>query len=627
MAQNCSLQELQARYDDDDPAHSSSGGDLGTALSSAGKAVRATGSQERCGNGAHAAGGHKQQTEPAGAAATTPMPLDIERPTGDSDDDSDSPSSACSELELQDYLELHDDERHGGLTALGKISLGARGPNQQMQRGAQQARNSSQKLNANAHACSRGRNPDNVMDSLDDGDFQMSNKVATAYKVGATRQLGVPGRTSDKSDRATVEQALDPRTRMVLFKMLNRGVFSEINGCISTGKEANVYHAATPNGASMAIKVYKTSILVFKDREKYVKGDSRFRKGYSKGNPRKMVKLWAEKEMRNLMRLTAAGIRCPKAHMLQMHVLVMSFIGSDDVAAPRLKDATLPAARLRGAYSEMLIILRTLYHKCRLVHGDLSEYNILVHEGELYIIDVSQSVELDHPLALDFLREDISHVNAFFRRSGVATLTMRELFDFVVDPSINDSNINAALDQLRVIAGSRPLERTAEDEAQEAVFRQAFIPQHLGAVDDHEADFDRLAAGSGKAEGIYYQGIAGMAPDMTAVRDAPMLEDTTTAVGQIGHPDHLEQSLNEEEQDSPDNSSGSSSDHSSQAGDYLPVGAKPRSREQRKAHKAAVKEANRERRKTKTPKHVKKQGKKNPQKQRKKQQAGKDEQI
>lgn len=74
-------------------------------------------------------------------------------------------------------------------------------------------------------------------------------------------------------------------------------------------------------------------------------------------------------------------------------------------------------------------------------------------QGELYIIDVSQSVELDHPLALDFLREDIAHINAFFRRAGVATLTMRELFDFVVDPSINDDNIEAALEQLRTLAG------------------------------------------------------------------------------------------------------------------------------------------------------------------------------
>lgn len=75
---------------------------------------------------------------------------------------------------------------------------------------------------------------------------------------------------------------------------------------------------------------------------RYVKGDFRFRKGYSKSNPRKMVKVWAEKEMRNLVRLAAAGIRCPRAHLLQMHVLVMSFIGTGAVAAPRLKDAQLP---------------------------------------------------------------------------------------------------------------------------------------------------------------------------------------------------------------------------------------------------------------------------------------------
>lgn len=109
-------------------------------------------------------------------------------------------------------------------------------------------------------------------------------------------------RIKDKADRATVEQVLDPRTRMILFKMLTRGIISEINGCISTGKEANVYHASTINGESRAIKIYKTSILVFKDRDKYVSGEFRFRRGYCKGNPRKMVKTWAEKEMRNLIR-------------------------------------------------------------------------------------------------------------------------------------------------------------------------------------------------------------------------------------------------------------------------------------------------------------------------------------
>jgi hypothetical protein len=60
--------------------------------------------------------------------------------------------------------------------------------------------------------------------------------------------------------------------RMVLFKMLNKGLFNEINGCVSTGKEANVYHASTGDGTDLAIKVYKTSILVFKDRDRWVRG-------------------------------------------------------------------------------------------------------------------------------------------------------------------------------------------------------------------------------------------------------------------------------------------------------------------------------------------------------------------
>lgn len=65
---------------------------------------------------------------------------------------------------------------------------------------------------------------------------------------------------------------------------------------------------------------------------------------------------------------------------------------------------------------------------------------------------MSQSVDLDHPRALDFLREDIQHINAFFRRAGVATLTMKELFDFVVDANVTADNIDVALLKLMNLA-------------------------------------------------------------------------------------------------------------------------------------------------------------------------------
>ena len=57
---------------------------------------------------------------------------------------------------------------------------------------------------------------------------------------------------------------------------MNNGFITEINGCISTGKEANVYHASGRDGKQIAMKIYKTSILVFKDRDKYVTGEFRY---------------------------------------------------------------------------------------------------------------------------------------------------------------------------------------------------------------------------------------------------------------------------------------------------------------------------------------------------------------
>ena len=217
-------------------------------------------------------------------------------------------------------------------------------------------------------------------------------------------------RIKDKHDRATVEQVMDPRTRRILFKMLNQGIINALNGCISTGKEANVYYATSKAGVDFAIKIYKTSILQFKDRDKYVAGEFRFRHGYCKSNPRKMVQTWAEKEMRNLLRLQQAGINAPRPIILRKHVLLMDFIGQNGWPASKLKDVVLCSSKLRSLYRECVEMMWRLYNKCKLVHADLSEYNLLYCDSSIFVIDVSQSVENDHPMALEFLRKDCSNI-------------------------------------------------------------------------------------------------------------------------------------------------------------------------------------------------------------------------
>lgn len=325
-------------------------------------------------------------------------------------------------------------------------------------------------------------------------------------------------RAKDKHDRATAEQVMDPRTKMILFKLLNRGTIGEINGCISTGKEANVYHAMAKTGAEYAIKIYKTSILVFKDRDKYVSGEFRFRHGYCRHNPRKMVRTWAEKEMRNLVRMQNVGLPVPEPVLLRSHVLLMTFCGQNGWPAPKLKDVEMTTGVARELYRECVILMWKMYNLCRLVHADLSEFNLLYHEKRIVVIDVSQSVEHDHPHALEFLRKDCTNISEFFRKREVATMTVRELFEFVTDPAIGEADVERYLEEMSERIAERDLnDLTEQEKVDEEVFKSAYIPKRLDEVLNVERDVNRVKAGGG-AE-LIYKNITGLSvkgDDVTA---------------------------------------------------------------------------------------------------------------
>ena len=417
--------------------------------------------------------------------------------------------------------------------------------------------------------------------------------------------LSVKGeRGGDRADRATSEQVLDPRTRMLLLQMINRGIVSEIHGCLSTGKEANVYHAISYPDEDLdgtaehrAIKVYKTSILVFKDRDKYVSGEYRFRQGYSKSNNRAMVKLWAEKEMRNLRRIYAANIPCPEPIYLRLHVLAMGFIGSSKgVPAPRLKDVVFdipdPDTRWRSLYMELLGYMRVMYQSCRLVHADLSEYNILYHKERLYIIDVSQSVEHDHPRSLEFLRMDIKNVSDFFRRKGVITLPERSIFHFVLSPE-GPTDIATGNDQMtdaieKIFAARDENGATEEDEEVDtAVFRQQYIPQTLEQVYDVERDAEKIRDGSG-ADLIYGDLLANGKEKQATEDDAKEESDASGGVS-VSNPESGE---SDEERDPFEKKN--------------PRGKRFEDKDAKREHKQKIKEEKRDQRANKMPKHLKK---------------------
>lgn len=402
-------------------------------------------------------------------------------------------------------------------------------------------------------------------------------------------------RVKDKQDRATAEQVMDPRTRMILFKLMNRGFVTQINGCISTGKEANVYHATGKDGVHLALKIYKTSILVFKDRDKYVTGEFRFRHGYCKHNPRKMVRTWAEKELRNLSRLDAAGLPCPKPILLRSHVLLMTFIGDAGWPAPRLKEVELSESKARELYRDTIILMRRLFHDCKLVHADLSEFNMLYFEGKVFIIDVSQSVEHDHPHALEFLRKDCTNITDFFKKNSVCTMTVKELFDFVVDPSINSDNIDEYLERMSSLSAERNTlgDLTAEDLVKDQVFKQTFIPQRLDEVVFYERDIRQVK--SGQLDELIYSSVTGIKADLSGTQEVPEILAAES----------------DSDGSSSSSSSGDEQDSASEDEDgkkKFVSSARPRdeSPNTRKERKKALKAEKSEKRKTKIKKHVKK---------------------
>ncbi|GAB4305474.1 MAG: RIO-type serine/threonine-protein kinase Rio1 [Promethearchaeota archaeon] len=228
-----------------------------------------------------------------------------------------------------------------------------------------------------------------------------------------------------------MESVLDARTVRTLHSMLNRELLSEMVGTISAGKEANVYLARLasmsgyPPGTPAAVKVYKIDTQTSKWMMEYLRGDYRFRKqGH---NISKIIFSWTLKEFRNLSRAHQAGVMVPQPIAVRNNVLVMQFIGEDEVPAPRLKDVRV-LEDPQDAFEQALGIVRNLYERCGLVHGDFSEFNVLYLHGELYAIDISQGVTTQHPKARFYLARDLKNLFNYFERWDVDLPDVEETF-------------------------------------------------------------------------------------------------------------------------------------------------------------------------------------------------------
>lgn len=341
-------------------------------------------------------------------------------------------------------------------------------------------------------------------------------------------------RKKEKSDHATVHKVLDHTSMGIIESLKRRKKLFNVGPPISTGKEAVIFPGEcvqdmetkyininkrgtnrdrgtnskrdntnnTSNNkrdtninnrdntsdysTSVApvfvvpcvIKVFKTSTMFFKDRSKYIQNEKRFT-NLCTSNSRKLIKVWAEKEVRNLKRLNKSKIPSPVPLYLKKNVLIMTMITQTELgdkerdnnnnnerdninserdinnnerdpsynnrdpsynnnSNPSYKYA-IPALRLRDLpslsysdYLSTLSLLHSLYSSASLVHADFSEYNILIDDNlTQYIIDVGQSVDRSHENSLYFLISDITNINTFYRSRGVEVRSGNGIFESI----------------------------------------------------------------------------------------------------------------------------------------------------------------------------------------------------
>ena len=253
----------------------------------------------------------------------------------------------------------------------------------------------------------------------------MDSKIAKAD--AKHEKLHSQKRKKDSSDRKVGNEVFDKLTLETLYKLANQGYIDILNGAISTGKEANVLTGITDDEKFVAVKIYRIATSDFKKMDYYLKGDPRF--NIKTKNKRKIIYSWVTKEFKNLTRLESAGVKVPHPITSSNNVLLIEFIGDED-GNPAQPARNQPPKYPEEFFNKLLVNLKLFVNEAKLVHGDLSNYNILNKDEEPVIIDVSQSVVLDNPISKELLERDINTLVREYTKLGVKT-SFEEIWEYV----------------------------------------------------------------------------------------------------------------------------------------------------------------------------------------------------
>jgi len=207
-----------------------------------------------------------------------------------------------------------------------------------------------------------------------------------------------------------------------LEPLIEDGLVDNVLRSLKSGKEATVYLVSS-GGEIRCAKVYKeVEKRNFRNQSQYQEGrrerNSRRARAMGKGSTygrKEQESAWQSAEVNALYRLATAGVRVPQAYGCYDGVLLMELItDAEGFAAPRLNDVVLTPEQAREYHSFMMMeVVRMLC--AGIIHGDLSEFNVLLGTEGPVIIDLPQAVDAaGNNNAFSMLERDVNNMASYF---------------------------------------------------------------------------------------------------------------------------------------------------------------------------------------------------------------------
>ena len=210
----------------------------------------------------------------------------------------------------------------------------------------------------------------------------------------------------------TLNDVFDIFTEKNLFKLISQGYIDGLESPISIGKEANIF-AAKKEDEIRIVKIYRLQTCDFNKMYEYIRSDPRYTG--LKNKKREVVFAWARREYRNLLKAREAEVRVPTPYTVMANILIMEFIGDEEPAQKVNKEFPKKPKEFFKAIIEQM---RKMY-KAKLVHADLSGFNILNYNQKPVIIDMSQATPLENLNSTEYLKRDIHNICNLGRKWGI----------------------------------------------------------------------------------------------------------------------------------------------------------------------------------------------------------------